>query len=436
MKIIQGFVTFSKFVNNVPGEISPIGELSTWSRTYSKEKGEYVNVSVPGYQLVTFKTMDQESELAVSLTDSEVKEILEVVKEVELYGTKNTRPYDPVDFRNSILSNFYGRISNFDMGSFVDNGTLAVPEYMTWVSTANGNNQVKVWLTDASFADQYSDFSITVIPPVNNVQVLVGDFNIARDEIEARTVAMMGDIIQAKKLEHPETYVRIYTFDLHNKHDIRQKIETHWPVLIYGKAGDTIDAAKDAITEYIRMNSNAPDQVWELVLPDLFKRTEFVIVPQWHKQAVPNLTEISGLYSSMLNATEMVQFVKDNIPFYNPTFTESNVTAMAYPYKQVMLAVVNGEKNVDTKKTIQKLYPDYIPVPSTSHDFSRMTVRTREWVMFLDDLVIQAETATVLTTLPKTMRRTIRNGKLFISAVWDNVNYMVAAKSNQFYRGV
>lgn len=56
-------------------------------------------------------------------------------------------------------------------------------------------------------------------------------------------------------------------------------------------------------------------------------------------------------------------------------------------------------------------------------------------MLFLDDLVIVAEVATVLTTLPKDMRRTIRNGKLFISAVFDEVNYMVAAKSNQFYKG-
>lgn len=86
-------------------------------------------------------------------------------------------------------------------------------------------------------------------------------------------------------------------------------------------------------------------------------------------------------------------------------------------------------------KTIQSLYPDYIPVASTSPDFSRMQKKTRDWVLFLDDLVIVAEVATVLTTLPKDMRRTIRNGKLFISAVFDEVNYMVAAKSNQFYKG-
>ena len=435
MKIIQGFVTFSKFVNNTPGQISPIGELSTWSRTYSKEKGEYADSGVPGYLLTTFKVLDQESGMSVSLTDSEAKEILEVVREVELYGTRNTRPYDPVDFRNSILANFYGRISGFEIGQFVDNGTLAVPEHMSWTSTAHNGNQIKVWLADAAFSDQYSDYSITVIPPVTNVQVLVGDFKEAEREIVNRTVAEMGDIMQEEKLLHPETYLRIFTFMLHNKHDVSQTVETHWPVLIYGKSGDTIDAVLDAITEYVRMNSSAPDQVWGLVLPELFKRTEFVMVPRWDKMAVPNLTEISGLYSSLLNASESIAFVKNNITFYNPSYTEQNVTLMPHPYKQVMLAVVNGEKNIESKRTIQMVYPDYIPVASTSPDFSRMKVKTREWVLFLDDLIIMAEVATPLTTLPQTMRRTIRNGKLFVSAVFDGVNYMVAAKSNDFYRG-
>ena len=435
MKIIQGFVTISKFVNNTPGQTALIGELSTWSRTYSKEKGEYTDGGVPGYVLTTFKVVDPDSGMMTNLTDSEAKEALEIVKEVELYGERNTRPYDPVDFRNSIQVNFYGRIAGLEIGQFVDNGELAVPEFMSWTSTTNGGNVVKIWLTDAAFSDQYTDYSITVIPPVVNVDTMVGEFSVAKREVESRTIAQMGDIIQAEKLEHPETYVRIYTFELHNKHDTRQKIETHWPVLIYGKSGDTIDAAKDAITEYIRMNSTAPEQVWELVLPELFKRTEFVFIPRWDKLAVPNLTEIAGLYSSMLNAVECVEFARDNIPFYNTTFTEQNTSVMAYPYKQVLMLVVNGEKNISTKKTIQSLYPDYIPVASTSPDFSRMQKKTRDWVLFLADLVIVAEVATVLTTLPKDMRRTIRNGKLFISAVLDEVNYMVAAKSNQFYKG-
>ena len=434
MKIIQGFVTFSKFVNNTPGQTALIGELSTWSRTYSKEKGEYTDKNVSGYVLTTFKVVDQDSGMAVKLNEGEAKEILEVVKEVELYGQRNTRPYDPVDFRNSIQASFYGRIHSLDIGNFVDNGEIAVPESMNWISSANSNNAVKIWMTDASFSDQYSDFSITVIPPVTSIDMLVGEFSVAKREVESRSVTQMGDIIQLEKLEHPETYVRIMTFKLHNKHDTRQYIETHWPVLIYGKSGDTIDAIKDTITEYIRMNTTAPEQVWEFVLPDLFKRTEFVFVPRWDKIAVPNLTEISGLYSSMLSAVECVAFAKDNIPFYNPSFTELNTSVMAYPYKQVLMLVINGEKNIANKKTIQSLYPDYIPVPSTSVDFSRMQKKTRDWVMFLDDLVIMAEVATVLTTLPKTMRRTIRNGKLFISAVFDEVNYMVAAKSNDFYK--
>ena len=434
MKAIQGFVTLSRFVNNTPGQTALIGELSTWSRTYSKEKGEYTDASIPGYVLTTFKAVDTNSQAMVSLSANEVKEILEIVREMELYGQRNTRPYDPVDFRNSVLAAFIGRISDLEFGNLIDNGETSLPEVLSWTSLTNGGNAVKVWLSDAAFSDQYTDFSITVIPPVAVIDTLVGEFSLAKAEVESRSIARMGDLIQAKKLENPETYVRIMTFWLHNKHDVRQKVETHWPVLIYGKSGDNIDAIKDAITEYIRMNSTAPEQVWGFVLPELFKRTEFVMVPLWHKLAVPNLTEISGLYSSMVPGAEAIAFVKNNITFYNPSYTELNTSFMAYPYKQVAVMVVNGEKNLDTKKTIQMLFPDYIPVPSTAPDFSRMQKRTRDWVLFLDDLVIQAEKATVLTTLSKNMRRTLRQGKLFISGVFEDVNYLVAAKSNPFYR--
>ncbi len=61
------------------------------------------------------------------------------------------------------------------------------------------------------------------------------------------------------------------------------------------------------------MNSTAPEQAWEFVLPELFKRTEFVSLPAGGL-SLPKLTEIAGLYSSMLNAVECVDIRRQQHP--------------------------------------------------------------------------------------------------------------------------
>ena len=82
---------------------------------------------------------------------------------------------------------------------------------------------------------------------------------------------------------------------------------------------------------------------------------------------------------------------------------------------------------------LYKIFPDYIPVSTMTPDFARMSMKTQNWVILLGELLISAETATKFSTIPTRFRKIEREGKLFISAVYDDVNYLVAAKTNSFY---
>lgn len=433
MNIVKGFVVINDYVKNEPGVIAPLGELSTWSMTYTKERGEYTTGLIAGYKLVTFTCVDSVTGNKVELEENQVFEILRVVREIGIYGAANMRPYDPTDFRNSITATFNSAMGNFNFGRFVDNDQLAMPEWISWTSLSFDNTTIKIWLSDESFKAQYDDFDITIIPPIPDMDDFFKNYSTVVAQLSLVDPVERMDELQAAKELHPETYIRTYRFDFVNRVNPSMKHPTYWNLLIYGQAGDNIDSVKDRIVEYILENSSNSQSDWEQIMPDLFKRTEFVLVPRWDKQAIGNMNNIAGLYSSMIDPKESVQFAKTVVSFYNSLHVEDNCTLFPHDYKTLMIIAVNGENNLSGREKLNQLYPDYLPVPSTSVDFARMEISTREWSLALSEALTVAEVATEYTAVPSGVRKVYRSGNLFISFIFDNMNYLVAARSNPFY---
>jgi hypothetical protein len=433
MKILKGFVTINQFINNITNNVSSLGELSTFSQTFSTDKGEYKNVDLPEYSLITFKSIESTTGVAAVVSQSQVDQITELVNQAVVYATAHIRPYDPIDFKNTLLAAFTGRISTLNHGPFVDNGTLALPQWISWISTEHSDASIKIWLSDEAFQNQYDEYEIKVIPPLTPLNNFFGLFNSVSTTLDSITLNDLTNEIEVVRNSQPESYLRILNFNFVNTVNQAQTKSTNWTVLVYGKAGDNIDTIKDAIIAYVLENSTHTNQEWETILPDLFKRTEFIFLPRWDKEAIPNLTVLAGIYSSILNPKECIQFAKDNIGFYDDAFIEDNVNILPYDYKAISLVCVNGSSNIAGKETILDIIPDCIPISSTSTDFNRMQIATREWILLMDDMLVLAETATEFTTVPSPYRRIIRENKLFISMLYNNVNYLVAAKSNSFY---
>lgn len=434
MLFLKGFVTISQLINNEPGIISPIGELSTWSMTYTKERGEYSLDTIPEYKLHSFKSVN-ESNQKTTVSDSQIQQIFEIVQYCISYATSHIRPYNPIDFKNNMLGTFYSQIENIQLGAFVDNGSLALPEFISFTSTSLDNNNIKIWLADESFQNQYDDYEIEVIPPIQNLDHFFGFYNQAVQEVTNRTLSQLISDIETVKAIHPETYLKLLEFNYFNQNNLAQSTKTTWGILVYGKAGDQIDIIKDAIVQYIISHSAYARQDWAIIFPEIFRRTEFTILPRWDKISIPNLTVSAALYTSMMNPVECVHFAMTNIDFYPQAWIEDNITLLPFDYKAISLLSINGNDNITGNQTLYDIFPDYIPVPSTSLDFNRMTIKTREWVLLMELLLITAESMTQYSTVPANLRRVTRNGIMFISALYENVNYMVAAKQNTIYQG-
>ena len=433
MKTIKGFVTISQLIDNNINTISPLGEISTQALTYSKNKGEYLNIDVPGYSFISFTCKDVNTGVESSVSSNQVNQIIEMASQAFVYCSTNIRPYNSEDFRDTLLSNLIGHVSDIEFGAFVENDDFGLPEWLSWKNVDSGNDIVKIWLANNSFIEQYDEYSIVVIPPLVNLNSLFGSYSAASSTMQSRTMPQLTDIIQDARNDHPESYLRSFNFLYYNKDNLAQSITTTWTTIIYGKAGDNVDSIKDAIVEYVLDNSTHERDEWEIIFPDIMKRTEFIILPRWDLMSIPNLTLSSGLYSSIVDPAECIQFAKDNISFYTDEFVGTNVNILPYDYKTIMLLIVNGFSNAVGKDKLNLLFPDYLPVPSLDADFNKMTPYTRDWSLLISELLIISESATRFTTVPSNYRRVERDGVVYISKLYDNVNYLMAVKSNTFY---
>lgn len=437
MKIIKGFATIDAFENRNPGQTAILGELSDFSRTYTRESSNYTDPGVVGYQFVSFKAYDTTTNLEVSLSSDQAKEILSMIRECVSYAQTHIRPYNEIDFKSTLLATFYQKIADVQFGVFTDNGNISLPEWLSWKSTANGGNQIKVWMADAAFQTQYDEYHIEVIPPIDLLDHFFFAYGNVVSELSAVTLPLFMEKIQKRKGSRPDTTTRILNFAFKNLLNANQSYLTNWGVALYGQQGDNIDNIKDAIVDYILKNSTRGRNDWESILPDLFRRTEFVVLPRWDLISIPNQTDLSSLYKNMMNPKECLSFAKSSISFYDSAFIDDNTIVLPFDYKALSLVAVNGNTNVVEAAKLDKLFSDYVPIPSTSADFNRMTESTRNWILFMQKLVIVAETAQTYSAVPNTMRKQVRNGNLYISAMYNNINYLVAARSNkQLYPSV
>jgi hypothetical protein len=427
MKIVQGFVEIDSLISNIPTAISPIGELSQWNMTYTKDLGEYSDTAIPGYWLYSFVSVEDNAPVAID--PSTVSIILNVAKSIYEYAVSNPAPFDDSIFKANIQSSNTS-ITNFKFGAFIPGFQYTMPE---WITFSILDTDIKIWFASESFKHQYDNFQITVIPPLFPVDLFFGTYTSVRAQLADVTMADLTDKIQQAKVIHPETVVKIFEAEYVNSVASNQRLLTNWGILIYGLAGDNVDNIKDAIIDYILANSSHNEDEWSLIFPDIFKRTEFMMLPRWDKISIPNFSNFAALYSSIQDPVECVDFAVSNVQTYAEDHIRTHTALLPYDYKAIMLVSVTGSGNVPAKDSLIKIFPDYIPVPSTSPDFSRMSIYTRNWVVGIEDALIAAETATPFTVVASNLRKTYRFGQMYISYNYDKVNYLVACRQNSYY---
>lgn len=426
---LKGFISIKDLIDNTVGVVSPFGELSLWSQTYTKDRGEYENPDIPGFRLSSIYSLDTTIG-KVKLDSLLANRVLVFSKWVFDYFSLQEQPISRSVFSTDALSVFGIELTNFNFGEFITANNVTLPEWLTWKNNNFPDNEIKIWFSDDSFSEQFEETEIIVIPPLVNLDnFFLSPINVKTD-VERRTFSETMDLIQLAKNKNPETIIRTETYSYNNNLYPGFVFSTNWSILIYGKAGDNPDTIKEAIITYILQNSTHTRDQWTAILPDLFKRTEFMIMPIWYRYAIPNKTVQAGLYSPVIKPKIDLLVTKAILKEYDPLHIDTYVTFFNNQYKSLSLSCVGSADNRNNSFTITDYFSDYINVNTGSLDFNRMDVNTQNWALLLEEMIMVAENMTYFSTIPSKMRRVIRGGFVFISMNYQNVQYLVSSKLN------
>lgn len=429
MRIIQGFVANSQFTNNNGREIADFFELSPVAMTYSRERGEYQSSVLPSYVFHSFASTDSDTGISSPITPAELQLIFSVTQSTVDYFRNNPLSWTSEAFVAQILNAFSGQLTDFSHGEpyLGDNDTF--PEWLDW--TDSNGSKYHVWLNCVAFENQYSYYEHIVVPPFDTLDNFFGNYGENKAILSTITPIKMLDKAQVAKGRFATTVTRILEFKYYNPNNRSQYTPTYWAVLDYGLNGDNIDSLKDSIAAYLLANSTHTEEEWMVIFPEIFERTEFLFFPRWDKIAIQNTSTLSVLYASIGAVDDLISYVTRNNPAeWDEATVRAKLSVIPFTYKNVIAGVLAGQTNGVAIDRLEKVFPDYLAISTSSPDFLRMTAKTREWLLAMVEIVKIAESATIYSTVINPYRRTRRNGQLFVSYVYEGINYLVSAKSN------
>lgn len=426
----KSFCNVFAFASNEPGVNSPIGEITTYAQTFTKELGNYSHSTIKGYELLNF--ISEADGVKQSMPQTNVDQAIALVEHVVrlTLGTSGELYYDEVLLQLKTKAESLNA-DTVEMGAMVSANGRWVPQWISWSDAGSTDANIhKVWLSLEAFKNQFTDNEIVVVPPFDDVDYFFNPGSLVESRVKAITPTQMMERADAARAGKPDTLTRTDPYEYRDPANTARKFDVYWTVLIYGPAGNDPDVIREKLVDFILSRSTHTRDEWAVIFPDIFKRTEFVFAPFWSNYAAEQRVFDHGVYSPIIDYINPVDWLIENAVGYPADHIRSVAQVMGFPYRSMQMAVVGHIENRDGKTRVTDFYPDFINVGTESTDFGRMTPATQEWAKLMMTLVGQAENVDVSTDLPKGTYRVTRGNKLYVARSFNRVLLLILAKSN------
>lgn len=431
---LKGFVGIESLISNQEGVVAPIGEISTKSLTYAKDVGLYNSDPHPHLTYYSFHAKDGAgAKVAIpAIMQGHIFAMAEWINTTQrINGAAQTRE----DFLAELVQQWSSTSTGLNCGEMVqiDVGFF-FPEWVSFQKTdllpeaGIEENLTTLWFADAAFQSQYDDYEITVVPPVANLAVFFSGKAQVVAALAAQGTGATIARIQVAKDGKPETILTGENFDWVDP-ATQTRTPTNWSLLIYGAAGDDLDAIRQAIRDYIAANSDRTEDEWKAIFPDIYKNTEFVIFPRWKAWAIPDRALYEGTHSPIVNLKRELDYLKATLPTFAASWIDAHGTAIPCNYKSLTLLLTSSPDNRIGLTDIDNLYPDIINVPTSDTLWEAMSADTRAWIEGIQQMVMTAEDMGPYTDLPTGLRRTTRGAIIYVTKRFNDVNFLVASKA-------
>ena len=429
---IKGFVTIESLIRNTINEVSPIGEISTYSLTYAEDKGIYAGGTNNTLRLYSFASHYDDG-TAIEVPSDFQKQIFDVTQWLLDSASADADIVSPRALADKMALAFNTQLNNIECGALVEySAGLKFPERLSWTNLApvsndpTDDNHITIWFSDTAFSEQYDEYKVVVVPPIDVIDDFFQNKTVIESRLAANTLSKVLTKVQEIKNNHPETILASENYSRLMADG--SKVSTTWLVMIYGKRGDDADVIRAAIRNYIANNTQRREAEWRVIFPDIYKSSEFYLYPRWHALAIPERLLYSGTYSAIISLDKELTYLKQRHPELPSSHILKNAQAFSCNYKSVAVSIVGGLNNRGGFSSISQVYPDLISVPFTDTLFEMMSVDTRNWIVEIESMIIVAEAATNYTSIPRRMKKLNRNGILYISQRLGDHDYLVACK--------
>lgn len=446
MNIIQGFIKIPMLADNIPQAIAPFGELSPISTTFTRDMRNFaLPTEYPAVEFVSFKTVDINSNPLV-VTPVISRLCIAVGSWVFTQSQDKQIPTnnEKTNFVQSITAEFAAVINSYglaapiqavEVGNIYDTTTPGVrfPDYVAFKFNDDVKPySIKLWFSDEKFQVQYNNYEIVVLPPVGAIDSLNATTAQVSTLLTTLTKTQIINQINVVTNENPATTIYPIRLRWHNPVNKTSTLDTEWLAVIYGKAGIDNDAVKDAIRTYISNNSSNTN--WTSIYPDLYAESEFVIVPFWDQLSTPDNGYDEGLYRTAINSDNLKRIETQKIPASYNTVTDfedykkNNLVVASSSYRAIMFYSLGNPNNTGATFNLLQVFPDYMDISTSSADFSRLNLKTQNFVIMLTEALHKAREYNQNKGVPSGYSMSIKGNREYLGFDYEGFTYYVQTR--------
>ena len=428
MKSFKGFAHIGTLADNRDHKDAPVGELSALSQTFTRDQTKHTSGANPGFMLRGFSYYVDD--VKTQFPDVDALAILAKIDWVYGKARLGTLTTDVLSVRNAWITDNAATHDLLETGEMVLFDTNKwCPSYIVFAPKGT-TTRWKIWFAEAAFFNQFDEYIFNHVKPLTNLDDFCLDYVNLKPKLAARTLSDSISQVDVLRKSDPETRLRVDPFDWIDPIDRNLKISVDWMSLLWGEAGNNLDATKESLAAWILANSTHTREEWAVIFPDIFTSTELIFVPIWDEFAVPERPRESGIYrgaGNMMAGIAKAKIVAKGVK-YTPTHIQAVANDCPTQFKSVRCIVVGGPENRDGKNQLILQHPDWLNVPTTHVDFMRMTELTRGAVMLIMEMLQYAEEMTPTTAPPTGYNRTMRDGVMYLSKTYQKFLYLVVTK--------
>ena len=279
----KGFMEIDGLQSTTPGQVGTIGDLSSKAQTFSRSLAQYTTPTFPSLMLYSFKSRTESGNITIpALLQTQ---IFAVANWAYQYQRAQTAAITSGAFVAAASAQFSGQAVSFSCGEMIQADGFSFPSFIRWINptlatnSPNAGAEVKIWFSDLAFQAQYDEYEIVVVPPIPNISLFHSGAAVVQAAIDAYSHNSLISAIQAASGVYPYTSLQARRFSYVDPTNVQNRIMTDWTLLIYGPAGNNIDAMQLAKTQgaHVQRYPHADLATLERLLADSTAQRKLIV---------------------------------------------------------------------------------------------------------------------------------------------------------------